>query len=285
MKNILKLIFKDEVQEIFDHFSALFDIKILFYSANGEIVKVGLNKPNCRFCNLVQNSLYGRQSCLDMDETRRQQARIKGQTICYQCHAGLDESITPIYNDNALVGFLGFGQFRTTDEISPKVLQDWREKYNNDELLHAFKEIPYYPVEKMNHIVGLVSILVKYIVSQRMITIMGDFLLHKLISYIEKNISKPVSLSEAAAFVKKSESTVSHLFKKKINMSFKQTVIEMKLDRADEYLRMHRNMKIADIAEKVGYEDPLYFSRLYRKSRKCSPRQFQKKIFSEKEIE
>jgi AraC-like DNA-binding protein len=278
MKGILKLIFKDEVQEIFDHFSAIFDVKILFYSTDGDVVKVGLNRPNSQYCDLIQRKLYGRKACLEIDAARRNEAKTREKTISYCCHAGLDESLTPIYIDGCLLGFLGFGQFRTSQEISSKVVKDWSQKYDPTDLINAYNQLPFYSKEKEKHLLGLLSILVKYIVSHRMITVKGDFLLQKIITFIQENLNKSISLKDVAMFAGRSESTISHLFQKKLNTSFKQTVINMKLDRADEYLRSNPHTKIRDVSERVGYDDPLYFSRLYKKNRKLTPRQYQQKF-------
>jgi len=278
MNSILKLIFKDEVQDIFDHFSAVFDIKILFYTVDGEIVKVGLNKPNSSYCDLIQAKLYGRKSCLEMDNKRRIEAKARGDTICYRCHAGLDESITPLYSNDQLLGYVGFGQFRTAPGISSQVLRDWSKKYPAAELQKAYDQLPFYSPEKVQHILGLFSVLVKYIVSQRMITIKGDLLAQQMLSYIDRHIDQSVTLQEVARHFGRSESTVSHLFRKKFNSGFKQTLIDLKLAKADEYLKTFPNLKISEIAEKIGYDDPLYFSRLYKKNRKLTPRQYQEKF-------
>jgi AraC-like DNA-binding protein len=278
MKHVLKIIFKDDVQKIFDHFSSIFDIRILFYSAEGNIIKVGLNRPNSRFCQLVQNKLYGRQACLDTDQQKRNEAKAKGKTIHYFCHAGLKEALTPIYTDGELLGFMGIGQFRQHHDISKNVLNDWIQKHGDpSSLLEAHAKLPYYSKEKAEAILELFSILVNHIVSQHMITAKGDFLFYKIISYIHSNIESPITLDEISSFMEKSNSTISHLFRKKLQMSFKEAVINIKFDKAEEYFQTCPDMKIREVADKVGYSDPLYFSRIYKKYRKMTPSQYKKK--------
>lgn len=275
MKPVLKIIFKEDLQKIFDHFSSIFDTKILFYSSEGEIIKVGLNRPNSQYCQLIQNKLYGIQSCLTTDQQKRNEARSKGKTIRFFCHAGLREALAPIYSDGELLGYMGFGQFRQNPHIPKKVLNDWVQKYKDPaELLKAYKKLPYYSREKEEDILGLFSILVHHIVSQHMVMAKGDFLLHKIISYVHSHVDRAISLSEVASVAGRSQSTISHLFKKKLNMSFKQAVMNIKFDKAEEYFQSSPHLNVSEVAERIGYSDPLYFSRIYKKYRKMSPSQF-----------
>jgi len=277
MKHVLKIIFKDEVQTIFDLFSSIFDVKIIYYSPEGNIIKVGLNKPNSRYCQLIQNKLYGIQSCLSTDQQKREEAKYKGKTIQYSCHADLKEVLTPIYNDGYLLGFMGYGQFRQHNSISRRVLKAWIQKYNDpSELTEAYRALPYYTKEKAQDILELFSVLVNHIVSQHMVTAKGDFLLQKVLEYIHSNIEDPVSLNDISSYVGRSSSTLSHLFKNRLGMSFKEAMINTKLDKAEEYFRTCPHLKIREVAEKIGYSDPLYFSRIYKKYRLKTPSQYKK---------
>jgi YesN/AraC family two-component response regulator len=278
MKHVLKIIFKDEVQTIFDLFSSIFDVRIIYYSPEGNIIKVGLNRPNSRYCQLIQNELHRKQSCLSTDQQKREEAKSKGKTIQYSCHADLKEVLTPIYNDGYLLGFMGYGQFRQNNSISSRILNAWIQKYEDpSELTQAYQALPYYEREKAQDMLELFSVLVNHIVSKHMITAKGDFLLQKILEYIHSNIEDPVSLYEISSYVGRSSSTISHLFKNKLNLSFKETMINIKLDKAEEYFRTCPHLKISEVAEKIGYSDPLYFSRIYKKYRLKTPSQYKKK--------
>jgi len=37
------------------------------------------------------------------------------------------------------------------------------------------------------------------------------------------------------------------------------------------------NLSVSEVAYKLGYNDPLYFSRAYKKSKKIPPREFKKR--------
>ena len=275
MKDSLWIIFKDDVQNIFDHFSSTFDLKILFYSVGGEIIKVGRNRPNSRYCRFMQDKLFGINACLDIDREGRERAKAAGKTYGHFCHAGIKELFTPVFDDGRLLGYIGFGQFRQSGKVPAKVMKAWMGKgLDPAELTTAFLELPFYSKEKEADIRELFSFLFNYIISQQMIAAKGDLTLHKALSYIQAHLDGPIRLSEVAAAVGRSRSTVSHLFKERMKTGFKKTVLDIRFDKAQEYFRLAPHLKIKEVAERVGYEDALHFSRIFKKHRRFSPREY-----------
>ena len=51
-------------------------------------------------------------------------------------------------------------------------------------------------------------------------------------------------------------------------------LLEKKLEKAEEYFCMKPEMSIEEVAEKVGFQDQFYFSRLYRKYRGIPPSEY-----------
>lgn len=277
MKRPLETILKQDVQRIFDHFRSCFDICIVFYNAVGEALNAGLNKPDSSYCKLIQNGLYGHNVCLDLDEARRRESAEKRELICYECHAGLVEAIKPIYYERNLLGFVMIGQFRSRDSIPDRILTDWLRDRDPFDLQTAYESLPYVPEKRVEDILGLFSILVDYIVMQHMVMLRGNMVLHELVSYMETHIDEDITLSDAARLARKSPSTVSHLFTRELGKSFKQTLIELKLRKAEEYMTNEPGITVNEVAARVGYADPLHFSRIYKRHRSEAPSIFLKR--------
>ena len=271
MRQAIKLVLNDQVQELFDHFSSCFGIRILFYAPDGEILKVGLKHSGSRYCRLMQGSLYGRHACLQLDETKREEAAAKRDILCYKCHAGLVEAIKPIYYQDKLIGFVAIGQFRSAERVPSRVLADWVSKYTDRKLQTAFHSLPYVTKQRADDILALFSVLVDYIVARRMIAIQGDEAIESLLAYMAEHIKEDISIDDAARVMDVSPSTITHAFAKKMGMSFRQYLINMRIDLAERMMDESPGMKIADVAAEVGYADALYFSRLYRKHRGFPP--------------
>lgn len=237
-------------------------------------MKAGLDRPDSDYCTLIRNRLYGTQACLEMDALKRDEAAQRGEIVVYKCHAGLVEVVKPIYFQKHLLGFVMIGQFRSEETIPNKSAVDWYNLTGNDDLKTAFDRLPLIPQERIDHIIALFSALVDSMVLQRMVVLQGDQALEEIIYYMESNPKENLTLAEAAKLISKSPSTVSHLFSQKLGQSFKQTAIEIKLEKAEEYMSTQADISVAEAARMVGYDDPMYFSRIYKRHRGFTPIQF-----------
>lgn len=83
-------------------------------------------------------------------------------------------------------------------------------------------------------------------------------------AYLCEHFIQPLSLADCAARLHLSVSRFSHLFTKTIGTSPYQYLLRLRLDRACELL-LHTELDIRHIAQLVGFDDPSYFSRLFRR--------------------
>lgn len=90
-------------------------------------------------------------------------------------------------------------------------------------------------------------------------------------------IEQPSSLQDYANKTGLSVSQFCHLFKQHTGVSPMHYQTEIRMQRACEYLDTTQS-SIKDIAWKLGYEDPLYFSRAFKKCTGLSPSQYRKRI-------
>jgi len=271
MNKALDIILHDEIQNIFDNFTASFEINILFYSLDGKILRRGHGRTNSKFCELIQNKIFDKNECISMDESKCRECARQKEVINYVCHAGIEEAVAPIFIETQLVGYAMFGQFRSSQNLPAKVLKIAKENACQKELLEYFYELPYYNKIKIKNIIGLFTILVDYIITKEIISVKGERMINKTLAYIEQHIHRPISLDEVAKNAGRSRSSISHSFKKILGKPFSKVVIEAKLSKAEEYFKNAPNLSIGEVAFKLGYKDPLYFSRLYKKHKGISP--------------
>jgi two-component system response regulator YesN len=92
--------------------------------------------------------------------------------------------------------------------------------------------------------------------------------------YIEQHYTNPdLSLNDVAAQVNLSASHFSVVFSQETRQTFKEYLTEIRMTKAKELLRM-TTLRSADIAYKVGYNDPHYFSSVFKKHTGLSPIEF-----------
>jgi AraC-like DNA-binding protein len=191
----------------------------------------------------------------------------------------MTEAITPIFIEDNLIGFVMIGQFRTSAKKIPAVIQKaWKKKNATDELEKAFLETPYYDPEHFNNILTLFSVLVDFIVSKRLIEVKGTSSVQPIVTFMMNHLEENLSVTQAAKILSQSRSSFSHKFKQLTGKSFKQFQIDLKLDKADELFKSNPELNINEISLRLGFDDPFYFSRLYKKYRGKSPSSTKKKI-------
>ncbi len=91
--------------------------------------------------------------------------------------------------------------------------------------------------------------------------------------YVRDNLTRRVTLGDAAAAADLSPNYLAHLLKKETGKTFTDLVTERRMDKAQELLA-HTTMRIAEVAEAVGFEDEAYFARRFRQRFRIAPRDY-----------
>ncbi len=92
-------------------------------------------------------------------------------------------------------------------------------------------------------------------------------------AYIQANLDKRLSLNRVAAVFGFSANYLSQLFAKQASQSFVEYVTEEKIRLAKEIMQQN-NIKIYEIAERLGFENAFYFSKVFKKVVGVSPREY-----------
>ena len=94
-----------------------------------------------------------------------------------------------------------------------------------------------------------------------------------IIDYIENNYKESISVSQLAALINMSESNFYAVFKKAFCKSPIAYLNDYRLSVASVMLK-HTDKTIGEIAEAVGINDQLYFSKLFKEKYLVSPRKY-----------
>ena len=94
--------------------------------------------------------------------------------------------------------------------------------------------------------------------------------------YFKDNYNKQISIEQYAEEHLMSVNWFIHSFKSVMKMSPMQYIISLRIAMAKGYLE-NSTKNIAEISNEVGYENALYFSRLFRKYTGMTPTEYRKK--------
>ena len=95
----------------------------------------------------------------------------------------------------------------------------------------------------------------------------------KILAHVQANLSRELSVSEAAGIAAMSESYFSHLFKSEMGVCFVDYVNKARVERAKELLA-GTDQRVNEIAASVGIANSNYFSILFRKLTGMAPLEY-----------
>lgn len=102
-----------------------------------------------------------------------------------------------------------------------------------------------------------------------------DVFLQRTAEYIDAHLCEKMSLAELALHAACSQSSLCHLFKKKMGITVKQYVIEKRMALASKMLR--EGVPPTCVATAIGYEDYSNFYRIYQRHLGLAPSEEKKK--------
>ncbi|MBR5376109.1 MAG: helix-turn-helix domain-containing protein [Lachnospiraceae bacterium] len=95
--------------------------------------------------------------------------------------------------------------------------------------------------------------------------------------YIEENYSRDISLDDVAGYAEVSPYYLSRTFKEETGETFMEYLTSLRMKKAMELMK-DPDYSIKDICTEVGYSDPNYFSRIFKKSEGLTPTEYREKL-------
>lgn len=99
----------------------------------------------------------------------------------------------------------------------------------------------------------------------------------KILSYIEENYQNKITLNDIAGHIHLCESECTRLFKRHMNTTLFAFLQEYRIERSLEFLQA--DLPVSAVADKAGFSDPNYYSKVFAKIKGCSPREYRKHRF------
>ena len=101
-------------------------------------------------------------------------------------------------------------------------------------------------------------------------------LIGEAVQWLHKHFHEKISLDQMAAFMGYSPSRFCVLFKEHTGLPPVEWLIRLRIEKACEHLKSESDT-IATVARKVGFDDPLFFSRIFHKRIGIPPKEYQRK--------
>ncbi|MEI2395648.1 MULTISPECIES: response regulator [Paenibacillus] len=101
----------------------------------------------------------------------------------------------------------------------------------------------------------------------------GEKAIDVALHYIKEHFYEDLSLEKMASVVFLNPAYFSQLFKQKTGQGYKEYVTSLRLEQA-KLLLLNPKLKLAEIAERVGYQDMRHFTQMFRKKYQLTPTEY-----------
>ena len=103
-------------------------------------------------------------------------------------------------------------------------------------------------------------------------------LVERICKYLDANIREDNSIVMVCSRFGITQPYLSRIFKNCLNCTYNQYLTELRILKAKEQLQKDRAMRISDVAGYVGYQDPLYFSKVFKNITGYTPREYKNRM-------
>lgn len=153
-------------------------------------------------------------------------------------------------------------------------IQLFEEMYQNLEMGYNFENLEYVSFCLMHYLASL-----KYTNQFREIKKVKETdVIQKSIQFMKDNLEEKISLKDIARYVGYSESRLGAIFMERISYSPIEYYNQLKIQRACSYLQFS-DLKLKEIAFRLGYYDPFHFSKTFKKEMEITPKEYRKKYY------
>lgn len=97
--------------------------------------------------------------------------------------------------------------------------------------------------------------------------------LKKAIDFIDTHYYEPLTVEQVAREVYLSASRLSHIIRGELGMTLGDYISRVRIDKAKGLLR-DKELSISQVAQEVGFPDQSYFTKVFKKIEKCTPKAY-----------
>ena len=228
----------------------------------------------CAFCEKTRTLPDGRKCCIKSD--RQDAVSLAAQykePFFFECHMGMKELVVPLLSEGTLHGILFVGQARIREDNYKPTIQRNARRLSGDpeEMLRLYEQLPSISQNDLLNIGKILSVYFSAkVLNSRLLAPETDtqtadkplgFLMR---DYIDANFGYNITPKSVAKTFFVNASYASRHFHQTHGITLTDYIHRVRIQRAKLLLRS-TNAPVCNIALNVGYIDPNYFSRIFKK--------------------
>lgn len=246
------------------------------------------------YCMYVKSDKAVYSKCISMMKPMAIKCSRLNKAFYGVCHGGVGEYVLPIEIDGELLGAINAGVFHQDEKLVKHLIKKMCKNSDtiNEETTYKFYEdfitSTKYDEETIVNILGIVaeylantyinlkSTHVDLKLGKKRYNSSEDTILAHALEYIRQNYLQQVTVANIAEFCHCCESYINHIIKKRLGVNINTYINKLRVEHAKYYL-VSSGDSVADIALKVGFGDPNYFSRVFSTLMGITPTEFRRR--------
>ena len=263
---------------LLNNLQLLTGIWVNIFDADGKDIRLFGNAAS--FCQHIQTEGEGRRRCEDCDARAVEKCAAIGRPYQYRCHAGLKEIVVPIYDQGVPIAYMVFGQllddspWKQQWEATVRTL-DW---YGGDmlELKDAFSQLRQYSDREIRAFTEILEALTHYVLLEGMIHSAQYTDQQKLEMYIDQHYMEKLSLKQISRDLNMGTTKLCAVAKKLSGDGSVTRLISQRRVQAAKRLLLREDIPISSVAERVGFSDYNYFTKIFKTIEGVTPSAYRK---------
>lgn len=230
------------------------------------------------FCQIIRTDSKAEANCRQSDRLACEAAVGRRSAYTYQCHAGLTESIMPLYLNNIVIGYLFFGHVFSyeTHEKGWRNIKELCGNYdlNIDELKKACWERPIISEEFITASSHILQSVASYFCLERMAVLRQEDLPVQIDNYITKHYTEEIDASVLCERFQIGKTKLYEIATQNYGMGIAEHIRFMRIEKAKTLLTEYPEMRISEIASACGFENYNYFTTIFRRMVGIPPKKY-----------
>ena len=266
------------LKELMRDFYILTGIKIVIFDSSYHEI-LAYPETHCAFCSLMQSNDASYCKCLESNELSFQHCRKSSALFIYHCHAGLVEATAPLIDNDIVIGYVMFGQI--SDSQNQKDLTEHLhsviEKYCLTDQVDT-DQIYQVTQKSQEQILAAAQILdacTFYVLLKEMISLQRQNFMKNLNTFLLEHLSEDLSVDRLTQEFHVSRNKLYNSCKRYLRTGIAEHVKSLRIQESKRLLR-ETDLKIIQIADKVGFTDYNYFCRVFKKEVGMPAKQYRK---------
>lgn len=266
----------EEISELINDINIITKVNCVLYDRNFHVLHA-YKDSMCRFCSLVRSDATCHEKCLASDQMGLSRAMETKRPYRYKCHMGLTETVTPIICEDIVVGFVMAGQNLLQEDLDmvEKQIEAFPIPSAREDLHGELKQMRFTTKAELAAMSDLVQMCADYLYMKKLIRFQDAPLSVRLKQYIDANLAEELDVAHLCRSFGVSKSSLYLISREALGKGVTDYIRERRMQKARELLA-ERELSVCAVAERVGYTDVGYFTKVFKKHVGCTPSAYRK---------